>query len=149
MYILPTANTVLLDTVQLIFHQFSLHPMTLLQERPETVRDACQTELHVDLVASLRTASVLHEFVVLADQCINAMERFSSSNGLYWTKDGKMWIPDDQDLRYELFLDCHASVLAGHMGRDKTSDQIKWYFYWKDMSQDISEFVQKCHSCQT
>jgi hypothetical protein len=58
MSILPTAVTVLSDTVQLTFHHFSLHPMTHLQERLETVRDACQTELQVDLVASLLTASV-------------------------------------------------------------------------------------------
>ncbi len=41
-----------------------------------------------------------------------------------------------------------ASVLARHMGRDKTDDQVKRYFYWKGMSQDIVEFVQKCHICQ-
>jgi hypothetical protein len=56
------------------------------------------------------------------------MESLSFVNGLYWTKDGKMWVPDDHDLWYEVFLDCHAPVLAGHMGRDKTDDQIKRYF---------------------
>ena len=57
------------------------------------------------------------------------MESLTFTNGLFWTKDGKMWVPDDKDLRYQVFLDCHASVLAGHMGRDKTDDQIKRYFY--------------------
>jgi hypothetical protein len=82
--------------------------------------------------------------VILAD----AMESLALINGLYWTKEGEMWVPDDKELRYEVFLDCHASVLAGHMGRDKTDDQVKRYFYWKRMSQDIVEFVQKCHICQ-
>jgi hypothetical protein len=73
--------------------------MTELEERPETVLDACQTELLVDLVASLVAASALPESVILAD----AMENLSLINGLYWTKDGKMWVLDDKDLRYEIF----------------------------------------------
>ncbi len=82
--------------------------------------------------------------VVLA----NTMEKLSSINGRYGTTDGKMWVPDYRDCRYEVFLDCHASVSASHMGRDKTDDQVKRYFHWKGMSQDILEFVQKCHICK-
>ena len=39
-----------------------------------------------------------------------------------------MWVPDERDRRYEVILDCHASVSAGHMGRDKTDDQVKKVF---------------------
>jgi hypothetical protein len=63
------------------------------------------------------------------------------------TKDGKMWILDAKNLRYELFLDCHASVLAGHIGRDNSGDQIKWYFYWNDMSSDKVNIFRK-PTCQ-
>ena len=76
------------------------------------------------------------------------IESLPFTNNLIWTKDGKMWVPDDNSLWYQVFLDCHASVLAGHMGRDKTDDQIKRYYYWRGMSQDIVEFVQQCHICQ-
>ena len=58
--------------------------------------------------------------VVLA----NTMDKLSLINGLYGTKDGKMWVPEERDSRYEVFLDYHASVSAGHMGRDKTDDLV-------------------------
>ena len=106
MSVLPTANTVFSNQPALQFHHLSLLPMTDLEERPETVLDACQSNLQVDLVAALVNASALPESVILA----NAMEKMFLINGLYWTKDGKMWVPDDKDLRYEVFLDCHASV---------------------------------------
>jgi hypothetical protein len=123
---------------------YHFHNMSMLDERPEDVLDACQTDLQHDLVAALTIASALPESKVIAQE----MESLTFTNGLFWTKDGKMWVPDDKDLRYQVFLDCHASVLAGHMGRDKTDDQIKRYFYWRGMSQDVVEFVQQCHICQ-
>ena len=43
---------------------------------------------------ALVTASALPESVVLA----NTMEKMSLINGLYWIKDGKMWVPDEGDL---------------------------------------------------
>jgi hypothetical protein len=48
--------------------------MTQFQDRPVTVLNASHTDLQVDLVASLLTASVLPDSVVLAD----AMEKVSS-----------------------------------------------------------------------
>jgi hypothetical protein len=96
MSILPTTNTVLSENFPLNFHHLSLLPMTELEERPKTVLDACQTDLQVDLVASLVAASALPESMVLAD----AMENLSLINGLYWTTDGKMWVLDDLELWY-------------------------------------------------
>ena len=106
MSLLPTANTIPSNATTLHFHHLSLLPMTELEERPETVLDACQSDFQRELVTALVTASALPESVVLA----NTMEKLSLINGLYWTKDGKMWVPDEGDLRYEVFLDCHASV---------------------------------------
>jgi hypothetical protein len=121
MSILPEAHVTVSDAPTIYFHHLSLCPMALLEERLEDVLDACPPELHVDLVASLTAACALPESKVLAEE----METLSFVNGLYWTKDGKMWVPYDFDLRFDVFLDCHASVLAGHMGRDKTDDQVK------------------------
>jgi hypothetical protein len=71
----------------------------------------------------LTAASTLPESEVLAD----VMDHLSFVNGLYLTKNGMMWVPSDIDLRFEVDVYCHASVLAGHMGRDQTVDQFKRY----------------------
>jgi hypothetical protein len=58
-----------------------------------------------------------------------------------------MWAPDDHDLRYEVFLDCH---LFWHViwVVIKLMIRFRGILYWKCMSQDIVDFVQKCHVCQ-
>ena len=61
MSLLPTANTIPSNAAALNFHHLSLLPMTELEERPETVLDACQSDLQKDLVTALVTASALPE----------------------------------------------------------------------------------------
>jgi hypothetical protein len=96
MYILPEAHVTVSMAPTIYFHLLSFCPMALLEERPEYVLDACQPVLQVDLVASLTAASALPESKVLAEE----MERLSFVNGLYLTRDGQMWVPDDYDLRF-------------------------------------------------
>jgi hypothetical protein len=98
--------------------------LALLEQRPQVVLDAGQPVFPVDLVASLTAASTLPKSKVLAE----AMDHLFFGNGLYLTKDGMMWVPSDIDLRFEVVLYCHASVLAGHMGRYQTVDQFNRYF---------------------
>ena len=38
---------------------------------------------------------------------------------------------------------------GGHLGRDKTYDKIATKFHWKNMYEDVSNYVRRCHLCQT
>ena len=42
----------------------------------------------------------------------------------------------------------HSHSLKGCAGTVKTICPIKRYFFWKGMCTDISEFIQKCHTCK-
>lgn len=42
---------------------------------------------------------------------------------------------------------CHSKGLSGHMGQDRTWQRTRDSFYWKNMKQDVDEFVDKCESC--
>ena len=42
----------------------------------------------------------------------------------------------------------HATMLAGHMGINKTTDRIQSNFYWPAMHDDISRFCKSCDVCQ-
>jgi hypothetical protein len=118
------AHIIVSDAPTIYFHHLSFCLMAMLEDRPEDVLDACQPDLQVDLVTSLTAASALQESKVLAEE----MEPLSFVNGLYWTKDGKMWVPNDLDLRFDVFLYCHASVLGGQLGRDQTDDKLNSNF---------------------
>ena len=38
--------------------------------------------------------------------------------------------------------------VGAHLGRDKTEDNIVARFHWKDMVNEICEFVKTCDVCQ-
>lgn len=42
----------------------------------------------------------------------------------------------------------HESVFGAHMGVRKTSERIRYSFYWPSMSHDIKEFCKSCENCQ-
>jgi len=42
----------------------------------------------------------------------------------------------------------HIHVLGGHLGRDKTIKKICSRFFWKNMCDDIKEYIRQCDRCQ-
>jgi len=51
-------------------------------------------------------------------------------------------------MRTQLIEEIHVSGLSGHFGRDKTLSQMETRFFWPQLRKDVSEFVQKCQTCQ-
>jgi transposase InsO family protein len=53
--------------------------------------------------------------------------------------------------RIVLPSELHEGVLrqahVGHLGRDKTNDLLKSYFFWPNMSRDIGLWISKCPAC--
>ena len=49
-------------------------------------------------------------------------------------------------VQYTIALFLHT---GGHLGRDKTYDKIAAKFYWKNMYEDVTSYVRRCHLCQT
>jgi hypothetical protein len=66
-----------------------------------------------------------------------------------WTKDGKLVIPDDHLLRWEVCKQVHGSVLAGHPGIQKTIALASRQFWWPQMKRDLTEYVKGCEVCQS
>jgi hypothetical protein len=42
----------------------------------------------------------------------------------------------------------HATPTVGHLGFNKTYDQVKILFFWEGMKQDVHNFVFECDVCQ-
>lgn len=62
--------------------------------------------------------------------------------------DGRLYIPNDEALKTKILQECHDSPLAGHLGTDKTLEQVKRRFYWPGMDKDIEAYVISCDACQ-
>jgi hypothetical protein len=117
--------------------------MNLLVDCLQNALAAVHTSLQENLLAAIIAATAMPEY---RDVAVN-VENFNLLNQLYWTKDDKIWVPDHSYLRYQVFLDNHASILAGHMGRDKTEDLIRRSYYWKGMSRQIEKWIAACRKC--
>jgi len=42
----------------------------------------------------------------------------------------------------------HDSVWGGHLGRKKTLERIKYFFYWPKIFTEVSDYCKKCYPCQ-
>jgi hypothetical protein len=70
-------------------------------------------------------------------------------DGIFYTNNGKIAVPNVTALKDYIISQCHDSLFAGHMGRDKTISRVQELFHWPNMHKDIADYVDKCHICQT
>jgi hypothetical protein len=62
--------------------------------------------------------------------------------------DDRIYIPNDLALQTRIIQECHDTRISGHLGKDKTIDQVKRRFYWPGMDALIQKYVTSCDSCQ-
>ena len=68
--------------------------------------------------------------------------------GLVYYKTTRLYLPDDLSLRTRILQECHDVPTSGHLGKDKTIDQVKRRFYWPRMDAEIQAYVTGCDACQ-
>jgi len=72
----------------------------------------------------------------------------SVKGGLLYYKDDRIYLPADASLRTRIMHECHDTPTSGHLGKDKTIDQVKRRFYWIRMDDEIQKYVVSCDLCQ-
>ena len=61
------------------------------------------------------------------------------------TYNGRLYIPDDQELRREIVRLCHDTPAAGHPGRMRTTELVQRDFWWPGMSSFIRVVYSGIH----
>ena len=69
------------------------------------------------------------------------------NDGMLYCK-RKIWLLYDEALKKMVFQNKHDTVVAGHMGMDKTLEMINHNFYWPRMAEDIEDYVYSSDDCQ-
>ena len=106
------------------------------------------------------------EVAQLAKYVLNETEAMHEGQCFYW-KSGvlmRKWrprdIPADEEWRVvhqivmpgkyrrEVLSLAHESVMAGHLGVNKTYLNVLNHFYWPHLRRDVSEYCKSCHVCQ-
>jgi hypothetical protein len=110
-------------------------------------RITAMTALHADIFeASQRDA----EYKRLLKKKSHELKKLdlTVAGGLLFHKKDRLYIPNDASLRTRLLHECHDAPTSGHLGKDKTIDQVKRKFYWPRMDDEIHKYVTSCDSCQ-
>nr|GFC35005.1 retrotransposon protein, putative, Ty3-gypsy subclass [Tanacetum cinerariifolium] len=68
-------------------------------------------------------------------------------DGVVWFED-RLCVPSDQALREKVMTEAHSSLFTVHPGLTKMYIDLKQYFWWNGMKQDVVTFVYKCMTCQ-
>jgi hypothetical protein len=71
---------------------------------------------------------------------------WSESEGLLMFH-GRIYVPNDRDLRCRIVEQHHDTRIAGHAGHLKTLDLVSHNYWWPQMSHYISIYVKHCDLC--
>jgi hypothetical protein len=71
---------------------------------------------------------------------------WSESEGLLMFH-GKIYVPNDRDLRCRIVEQYHDTCIAGHVGRFKTLELVSRNYWWPQMFRYIGTYVKHCYLC--
>jgi len=60
------------------------------------------------------------------------LEHYSLENDMV-TYERRLYIPDNNSLKWKVTYQCHDAKVAGHFGQDKTLELMKRHYYWPNM----------------
>jgi transposase InsO family protein len=68
-------------------------------------------------------------------------------DGLLWTAEGLLWVPDDREIRRKLLFEMHDAPTGGHLGGRKTIHKMQGVCWWPGMRREIEDYVKGCVVC--
>lgn len=74
------------------------------------------------------------------------VQEWQTENGIVLHQ-GKVYVPQDHDLRRDLVSLHHDTPLTGHMGRWKTYELLSRNYWWPGMSNFVEKYVDGCETC--
>ena len=108
----------------------------------------------VDLVEKIKKARSKDEDVV---RVVEEMKKVGvrELRGNEWKiegelvlKEGKVYVPKDEELRVEVIRLHHDVPAAGHGGRWKTVELVTRNYWWPGVTRDVGKYVEECNLCQ-
>ena len=63
-------------------------------------------------------------------------------------KEGKVYVPKDEELRVEIIQLHHNVLVAEHGERWKTVELVMRNYWWLGVTRDVGKYVEGCDACQ-
>jgi hypothetical protein len=111
-----------------------------------------------DFIASLHVSTPISSSLLDEVQAAYSSDRMyteghkrphflSFSNGLWWVQE-RICIPASPPLRLKVISMFHDPTFVGHPGREKTYEQVRRHFWWRNMEAEVRAYVKSCATCQ-
>jgi hypothetical protein len=78
---------------------------------------------------------------------LNGLLEWEEQDGLVYYK-GKLYIPNNKELRGNIVKSCHDSSAAGHPGKHGTLELVSRLYWWPQMASFVDKYVLGCEKCQ-
>jgi len=78
----------------------------------------------------------------------NADPRWSFGEDGLLRQDGKIFVPDTNDLRLRILRYKHDHILSGHFGQNKTLQLVRRDYSWPNLRTFVMDFVKSCTVCK-
>jgi hypothetical protein len=76
----------------------------------------------------------------------NLLEWEELNELLYY--EGKLYIPNNKELRAEIIKTCHDTLTTGHPGKHGTLELVLRHYWWPKMGASVEQYVLGCNKCQ-
>jgi hypothetical protein len=80
-------------------------------------------------------------------QLLNGLLEWEEQDRLVYYK-GKLYIPNNKELRGDIVKSCHDSLAAGHPGKHSTLELVSRLYWWPQMASFVDKYVLDCEKCQ-
>ncbi len=137
------------DHATAVQHSSELMACRIFTATTATAAPATRISSSTELLADIHEASKRDPaYLTALKQPRTRNNPLSVVGGALYHSGDRLYIPADLPLRTRLMHECHDTPLAGHVGKDKTIEQVKRRFYWPGMDSDITRYVTSCDACQ-
>jgi len=111
-------------------------------------------ELEVDLLEKIKKARSKDEDVI---KVVEEIKRtgVKELRGNEWKiegdillKEGRVYVPKDEELKAEMIQLHHDGPAVGHGERWKTVELVMRNYWWPGVTRDVGRYVEGCNLCQ-
>jgi hypothetical protein len=78
---------------------------------------------------------------------INSLLEWEEQDGLVYYK-GKLYIPNNKELRGDIVKSCHDSSAAGYLSKHGILELVSRLYWWPQMALFVDKYVLGCEKCQ-
>jgi hypothetical protein len=121
------------------FAHLATEPETDLQARIEKLLD--QDESLEEILEFLQNGSTAPAYIR------KGFKDYQMEAGLLFYQ-GRIFVPDNEELKRNLIATFHDSPIAGHPGQQRTLELVSRRYYWPGMRAKIFHYVETCEVCQ-